>query len=42
MKEKEYYKEKIIEQIKNVERTDILAYLDRFIENLLKFSTHKI
>lgn len=42
MKEKEYYKEKIIGQIKKVDRTDILVYLDRLINNLLRTSTRNI
>ena len=41
MKEKDYYKAKIIQTIKKVDRTDILVYLDRLIENFLKFSTRK-
>ena len=41
MKEKDYYKAKIIQAIKKVDRTDILVYLDRLIENFLKFSTRK-
>ena len=36
MKEKEYYENKIIEKIKKIERIDILVYINRLIENILK------
>ena len=36
MKEKEYYENKIIEKIKKIERIDILVYINRLIENVLK------
>lgn len=36
MKEKEYYEDKIIEKIKKIERIDILVYINRLIENVLK------
>ena len=36
MKEKEYYENKIIEKIIKIERIDILVYINRLIENVLK------
>ncbi len=36
LREKNYYKEKIIERISNIEKLSVLQYLDRFIELFLK------
>lgn len=36
MEEKEFYKEKLIEIINNLERLDILIYLHRLISNIVK------
>lgn len=36
MEEKEYYKQLIIDMINKVERVDLLIYLNRLIENIIK------
>lgn len=36
IKEKEYYRKKIIERINKIEKTGTLSYLDRFIELFLE------
>lgn len=36
MDEKEYYREKIIEMVKNVNRKDILIYIFKIVEDIIK------
>lgn len=36
MKEKEFYKEKIIEMVRNIDRCDILEYIYTLISKIVK------
>lgn len=36
LKEKEYYKGRIIDLINSIERIDMLIFLNRFISNVIK------
>lgn len=36
MSEKEYYEQAIVEMIKEIDRVDLLIYLNRLISNILK------